>query len=236
MLAPPEIHREFGDLPADGALIVDPTGREPLISSIAESGGSIVTAGRPLKHREQISGWVDNDLPALTVRVLDHLYEQGYRSPAILTGPRNRSYSADTINAYKRWTARKEIEPMVTAVRGNPTADLAIKAAREMLSGRSRPDSIYASFDVFALGAMRVAAEFGIGVPDELGIVATVDSEALRTASTPLTAAENHPRMIGAEAMRLLVAVIRGEEEPPVKGLIPAELKVRDSTSRNRRA
>jgi DNA-binding LacI/PurR family transcriptional regulator len=233
MLAPPEIHREFINLPADGALIVDPTGREPLITSIAESGGTIVTAGRPLKHKEHISGWVDNDLPTLTVRVLDHLYEQGYRRPAILTGPRNRSYSADTINAYNQWSAEKGIEPIVAAVRGNPTADLAIKAARELLSRSVRPDSIYASFDVFALGAMRVAAELGIGVPDELGIVATVDSEALRSASTPLTAIENHPRMIGAEAMRLLIGVIRGDEEPPVKGVIQGELKVRESTSRN---
>jgi DNA-binding LacI/PurR family transcriptional regulator len=233
MLAPPEIHREFINLPADGALIVDPTGREPLITSIAESGGTIVTAGRPLKHKEHISGWVDNDLPTLTVRVLDHLYEQGYRRPAILTGPRNRSYSADTINAYNQWSAEKGIEPIVAAVRGNPTADLAIKAARELLSRSVRPDSIYASFDVFALGAMRVAAELGIGVPDELGIVATVDSEALRSASTPLTAIENHPRMIGAEAMRLLIGVIRGDEEPPVKGVIQGELKVRESTFRN---
>jgi DNA-binding LacI/PurR family transcriptional regulator len=232
MLAPAEIHREFPNLPADGAIVVDPTGAEPLIKSIAENGGSIVTAGRPLKNREHVSGWVDNDLPALTLVVLDHLYEQGYRRPAILTGPKNRSYSADTINSYNRWTAEKGIEPIVEAVRGNPTAELAIKAARALLGGPDPPDSIYATFDVFALGALRAARDLGLKVPDELGIVATVDCEALRTASIPLTAIETHPRVIGAEAMSLLIGVIQGEEEPPVSGIVPAELKVRESTSR----
>lgn len=232
MLTPPELHEGLADLQVDGALIVDPTGREPLIASIAEGGGAVVTAGRPLTHRDQIMGWVDNDLTALATLVLDHLGEEGYRRPAVMTGPKNRSYSADTIKAYNRWCAEAGIEPVVASMRGNPTAEMAIRASRALLESDDPPDSIYASFDVFALGAMRAADEMGIKVPEELGIVATVDSEALRSASIPLTAIETHPRRIGAESIRLLISLITGELEAPQSVTVPAELKIRRSTSR----
>lgn len=232
VLTPPELHEGVADLQVDGALIVDPTGREPLIASIAEGGGSIVTAGRPLTHRDQIMGWVDNDLPSLATLVLDHLGDEGYRRPAVMTGPKNRSYSADTISAYNRWCTEAGIEPMVASMRGNPTAEMAIEASRELLDTDDPPDAIYANFDVFALGALRAADEMGIKVPDELGIVATVDSEALRSASIPLTAIETHPRRIGAEAIRLLVDLVIGETKPPQSVTVPAELKIRRSTSR----
>jgi DNA-binding LacI/PurR family transcriptional regulator len=233
MLAPPELHREFGELPADGAVIIDPTGSEPLLHSIAENGGVVVTAGRPLKDSDPVTGWVDNDLPAVTIEVMDHLKAQGYVRPGVLTGPKNRSYSADTITAYNQWAAERGIKASVTALRGNPTAELAIRKAKELLSGEDPPDAIYTSFDVFALGILRAADELGIKVPEELGIVATVDSEALRSASVPLTAIENHPRQIGSEAIELLVGLIRGEREGPAVVTIPAELKVRASTMRN---
>jgi len=232
ILTPPDVTRRFTQMPADGALIIDPTGDEPLLEAVAEAGGVVVTAGRPLTERAGVSGWVDNDLPTLTIEVMDHLEEMGYERPALVTGGKERSYASDTITAYQRWMAERGREPMVEVVRANPTAEVAVKVVEEMLGREPRPDSIYTSFDVFALGALRAAKAKGLDVPGDLGIVATVDSQAMRSSSPALTAIENHPATIGERAIRIMVGLLNDEVEPPVGEIIPAELQVRESTAR----
>lgn len=232
ILTPPDVTRRFTQMPADGALILDPTGSEPLLETVSEAGGIVVTAGRPLLNRDRVAGWVDNDLPTLTIEVLDHLEKMGYERPALITGSKERSYAADTINAYERWVAERGKESIVEVVRDNPTADVAMSTARSLLERSPRPDSIYASFDVFALGALRVAKSMGLDVPGDLGIVATVDSQGMRSASPALTAIENHPAKLGQSAIKMLVGLLNGDIEPPVGEIIPAELQIRESTAR----
>lgn len=233
ILTPPDVTRRFTQMPADGAVIVDPTGDEPLLETITEAGGVVVTAGRPMSHQTDVAGWVDNDLPALTIEVMDHLAEMGYERPAIVTGGRDRSYAADTIAAYEEWMAERDREPVVEVVRANPTTEVAMEVVEEMLSRSPRPDSIYASFDVFALGALKVARSMGLDVPRDLGIVATVDSQAMRSSSPSLTALENRPARIGQRAIQILVGLLNGEIDSPASDVIPAELQVRESTARN---
>lgn len=232
ILTPPDVTRRFTQMPADGAVIIDPTGAEPLIETITEAGGVVVTAGRPLDNREAVSGWVDNDLPALTVQVMDHLAEMGYERPALVTGGRERSYATDTISSYERWMEERGKPPVVEVVRANPTIEVAVEAVEEMLDRTPRPDSIYASFDVFALGALKAAKAKGLDVPRDLGIVATVDSQAMRSSSPTLTALENQPGKIGERAIRILVGLLNGELEAPANDLIAAKLQVRESTAR----
>ena len=82
------------------------------------------------------------------------------------------------------------------------------------------------------IGALRVAGALGLKVPDDLGIVATVDSQGMRSATPTLTAIENHPRELGSRAIKMLVGLLNGEVKPPVGEIVPAELQVRESTSR----
>ncbi|MBK5233589.1 MAG: LacI family DNA-binding transcriptional regulator [Thermoleophilia bacterium] len=233
ILTPPDVTNKSIQLAADGALILDPTGDEPLMETVNEAGGIVVTAGRPMLNRSSVAGWVDNDLPTLTIEVLDHLESMGYEQPALITGSRERSYAADTIRAYERWVGERGKATNVVEVRDNPTADVAISTARQLLEREPRPDSIYASFDVFALGALRVANSMGLDVPNDLGIVATVDSQGLRSATPTLTAIENHPSELGAKAIRMLIGLLNGTIEPPVTEIVPAELQVRESTARS---
>ncbi len=233
ILTPPDVTRRFKQLPADGALILDPTGDEPLLEAVSEAGGVVVTAGRPLSNRDRVAGWVDNDLPTLTIEVMDHLEKMGYERPALITGAKERSYAADTINAYERWMGERGKEPMVEVVRANPTVDVAMKVAEDLLDRSPRPDSIYASFDVFALGALRYARSAGLDVPQDLGIVATVDSQGMRSATPALTAIKNNPATLGERAIKMLVGLLNGEVESPVGEIIPAQLQARESTARS---
>lgn len=232
ILTPPDVTHRFTDFPADGALILDPIGNEPLMDAVTESGGVVVTAGRPMINRKKVTGWVDNDLPTLTIEVLDHLESMGYERPALITGTMDRSYALDTITAYERWVGERGKDRIVEEVEANPTADVAMRTARNLLEREDRPDSIYTSFDVFALGALRVAGSLGLNVPDDLGIVATVDSQGMRSATPALTAIENYPKELGARAIKMLIGLLSGEVQGPIGEIVPAELQIRESTAR----
>lgn len=233
ILVPPDLNRRFPRVPADGAVILDPIGTEPLLESILDGGGTVVTTGRPLSSRQPVSGWVDNNLADLTVEVMDHLERVGYEQPALITGPEERSYAADTIDAYRDWMIARDKDPIIKVVRANPTVEVAMKAAHDLLDRIPRPDSIYASFDVFALGALRAADSIGLDVPQDLGIVATVDSQGMRSSSPTLTAIKNNPRILGKRAIEMLIELMTGEIVGPASEIIPTELQVRESTARS---
>lgn len=233
VLAAPDMRpRDIDAFAVDGAIVVDPTGDEPLLTTLAGRGAPVITTGRVLGE-SATSGWVDNDLRKAALRVLDHFVEAGYERPAILTGPLTRSYAADTVDAYEQWARERGIEPVSVAVRTGMSAAAAMRAADALLSRRRRPDAVYAMLDVLALATLHVARRRGLSVPGDLGIAAAFDSEVLRWADPPLTAFDLHPARIGREAVELLTAVLAGRELESRSVTIPARLITRASTERS---
>lgn len=233
LAAPGMRPRDIDGFAVDGAIVVDPTGEEPLLTELARRGAPVVTTGRVL-HDDVTRGWVDNDLRKAATRVLDHFLEAGYERPAILAGPLTRSYAADTVAAYEQWTAEHGIEPISVAVPAGMSAASAIRAAEALLSRRRPPDAVYAMLDVLALATLHVARRQGIAVPGELGIAAAFDSEVLRWADPPMTAFNLHPARIGREAVELLTAVLADPSQAPRSVTVPARLIPRASTARPR--
>ncbi|MBB4662246.1 LacI family DNA-binding transcriptional regulator [Conexibacter arvalis] len=233
VLAAPDMRpRDIDAFAVDGAIVVDPTGEEPLLTTLAQRGAPVVTTGRVL-GAGQTSGWVDNDLRKAATRVLDHFGDAGYERPAILTGPLTRSYAADTVETYERWARERGIEPISVAVRSGMSAAAAMRAAEALLSRRDRPDAVYAMLDVLALATAHVARRRGLSVPGDLGIAAAFDSEVLRWADPPLTAFDLHPARIGREAVALLTAVLADPTRAGRSVTVPAKLISRASTARS---
>jgi DNA-binding LacI/PurR family transcriptional regulator len=232
MLVPSGDALDVASFPIDGALIIDPTGDETLLKSAADSDAAILAVGRVLG--DDSVPWVDNDHVHLTLRMLDHLERMGYERPALLTGLESQSYAADALVAYRRWTDRRGLEPITASVSGAPTVAAGMRAARRLLRRKRAPDAIHASFDVLALGALAVARELCLRVPEDLGIAGAVDSYALRTANPPVTGFDLNAAQIGRSAISLLVDSIDADgEDTPVPVIIDAKLNRRRSTKRN---
>lgn len=232
VLAPPDLtSRSIEQLAVDGAIVVDPTGEEALLRFLSAGGAPVVTVGRALRGAPDLA-WVDNDHRRATARVLDHFADMGYERPALLTGGMRRSYAHDSVEAYRAWVAERGLEPIVARVRGIPTFAAGFQAAASLLDGPARPDAIHATLDALALGALRAAHAAGLRVPEDLGIAAAVDSDALRSTAPPLTAVQLHARRIGREAVRLLTDMLGGEAPEERSVTVPARLVSRDSTRR----
>ena len=93
------------------------------------------------------------------------------------------------------------------------------------------PTAIFAANDDMAAGVVRVADRLGIKVPDELS-VAGCDDVALAQLINPALTTINQPlaSMAGA-AVNSLIESIRSKEEASGTEILPADIRVRDSTA-----
>jgi DNA-binding LacI/PurR family transcriptional regulator len=208
----------------DAAVLVDPISNDPFVRAVIERAFPYVSIGRVLGMTSDY--WVDNDHHAVCERVLSHLAERGYVRPALLTVPFELSYVVDYSTGFRSAAGSK-----ASIVVARDLTDLAAQeAAAEALASREPPDAFFCIHDRLAVGALLAAAEAGVAVPAELGVVGVGDSLASHT-HPGLTSVRVFPERSGAAALDLLDAVLRGAE-PELPVLVEAQLVRRESTRR----
>lgn len=103
--------------------------------------------------------------------------------------------------------------------------------AVELLSQQDKPDVIFFANDHMAVGGLSAAAELGLNVPTDIGVVgfnALPITEVLRQ---PLTTVRTPRRHIGELAARKMISKIRGVE-PQGTTTLPTRIEV-GATTRN---
>lgn len=103
---------------------------------------------------------------------VEHLLELGHRRIACIAGPRETAVASERYEGYcQAMKAAKLTWGAKTTEHGTFDYDAGYKGATALLKRDPRPTAIFASSDQQAVGAMRAAADNGLGVPQELSVV-----------------------------------------------------------------
>ncbi len=105
------------------------------------------------------------------------------------------------------------------------------EVAIEMLSADNRPTAVFAANDVSAIAILQVAAELGLEVPRELSIVGFDDIPEATRLPVPLTTVRQPMGRLGAAAVQMLLALMRGETPPATHLRLPTKLVARQTTA-----
>jgi DNA-binding LacI/PurR family transcriptional regulator len=210
----------------DGAILIDPVPGDAFVEAVITNEMPAVSLGRVEGHPEKLS--VDHDHALALKEVFEHLRLQGYERPAMLSLAAEMSYVADMDAAFERLAPPGA--PCLSATEFSERSGYEL--AQELLEGPGRPDAIFCVNDILAAGAARAAADLGMLVPDELGIVGVGDSVRAREAVTPLTSIRVFPELAGTLLLELIEVLLASGEQPDPPDPLPAELVVRQSTSR----
>ncbi|MFT4027005.1 MAG: LacI family DNA-binding transcriptional regulator [Novosphingobium sp.] len=163
-------------------------------------------------------------------QIAQHLIDQGYRKIGFISGREDSVTNREREAAFTAQLLSAGMPPPERVV-GHFERQAGMAAARELLSGKSRPDAIFCANDVMALGAIEVArSEFGLKVGREVGIAGFDDIEMSDWPSFQLTTY--------SQPIQQLVDVVSDILLDPERAaaaetkVVSGELKIRASTRR----
>jgi DNA-binding LacI/PurR family transcriptional regulator len=163
---------------------------------------------------------VRQDVSAGVHELVAHLVSLGHRRFAHVAGPSRFVHAVHRVEAWREALVAAGCDPGVL-VEADFTYDGGRRAAAELLGGGGtgrddrgdrgdRPTAVFCANDLAAIGFMAEADARGVRVPEDISVAGFDGIELgayVRPALTTLTTA---PRLLGAEAARLLLAAVEG--------------------------
>ena len=145
-----------------------------------------------------------------------------------MAGPSQMHHTTARTEAFHRTASDMGVED-VRVVHAEYSDELGAVVTRTLLESSPRPTAVVYDNDVMAVAGLGVATELGMAVPGDVSLLAWDDSALCRMTHPPLSAMSRDVTRFGAQAGRLLLRIVDGEDVGPVVG-DPATLAVRGST------
>lgn len=233
---PGGVDRFLEELPyrkrVDGLIVADAPFAAPELERVGETGEALVTLGMLVPGIPGVS--VDN--VAVGRIATEHLLGLGHRRIAIIGGleddPFHFSIPRERYRGYHEAleAAGVEADPAL-AVPGHFSADGGAEAMHILLERVRPPTAVFACSDEMAIGAMQVARDAGLGVPEDLSVIG-VDGHDL-SAYVGLTTIEQDVTGQGEKVAELMLDRLRGDQDPGEEAHVvrPTRLVVRRTTA-----
>ncbi|MCL3862329.1 LacI family DNA-binding transcriptional regulator [Actinotalea sp. K2] len=210
--------RWWSERRVDGVFVVDIRVADDRIGLLTELRLPAVVVGDPEHAGSLPSVWSD-DVRAVEEAVR-HLAELGHRRLARVGGLENLVHTRLRAEAFDRVAQELGLDAAVQ-VSTDYTLDGGTAATRALLTSSDPPTAVVFDNDLMALGAMHVAGELGLRVPQDLSILAWDDSPLCRLTSPPLSAMSRDVAEYGRAAAVLLLATLDGSGPRVVRSAVP---------------
>jgi DNA-binding LacI/PurR family transcriptional regulator len=189
---------------------------------VVRLGGRLVQRGVDLVHSDDEGG---------AAEATRHLLGCGYRRIAFVCGPDAEGPAAERVAGYRAALTDAGVAPDQALVAHTHFSRAGgAKGVARLLELAEPPDAVLCANDVMAIGALDVAAQRGLRVPEDLAVMGFDDIDAAGMVSPGLTTMANPAREIGqATAVRLLERLRGAAGEPSTELVVPARLIRRQS-------
>ncbi len=161
-----------------------------------------------------------------------HLVEQGCKSIVYLGGPASLLINQKRYEGYKNALESEDLcfdKALVYDVEEGSIEE-GRQAARSFLTLSPRPDGLFATADLLAIGAMREIKKAGLRIPQDMAIVGFSNWEIAELCEPTLTSVFQPGKEMGARATELLLDRIDNLEGDPQIQVLETELIIRASS------
>jgi LacI family transcriptional regulator len=216
----------------DGFITTPPCDQDDFVAELMTTYKIPLVQINPLNRSDAIPCVLPDDLRGAQLAV-KHLIELGHRRIACLMGPRNMRASFDRFEGYRMSLEAAGISFDPARVQDSEfTYDGGYTAMQLLLALQPPPTAIYAANDEAAYGVLFAAQERGLRVPAQLSVCGHEDLVYSKTIWPGLTTIHQPTDEITEHAVRLLIALLKGQEIGPAQCILPAHLVARGSTAR----
>ena len=163
-------------------------------------------------------------------RAVEYLVHLGHRRVAFVANQRSHRSNLDRLTSYQQVLVANDI-PVDKAliVESDGTLQGGGAAARILLSRSPPPTAVFCFNDMMAIGALGALHQAEARVPEEMSVVGFDDVELAAHCYPPLTTVRQPTDQMGQRLMRMLLALIEGQEDVKPE-ILPDELVIREST------
>ncbi|WP_420596101.1 LacI family DNA-binding transcriptional regulator [Deinococcus sp.] len=215
-----------GHLP-QGLIVVPTSGTRAHLDALPHL--PVVELDRVSGHPQSSSVTVDNIGGAYVAT--RHLIELGHRQIGMIVGEQSISTAVERREGFVRALTEAGLESRPDwLLPGHHREDDGHRAARQMLTPANRPTALFIGNNEMTVGAVLVARELGLRIPDDLTIVGFDDSRWAQTMFPPLTVVAQPAYELGTRACEQLLLQFGTDKRDPVHVQLPTELIIRHST------
>lgn len=228
----PSVEKLVMEKKVDGLILPPSTVTKKLISKLLELDFPYVVLGEPHIFKME-SSWVDvNNIQGGELGV-SHLVREGYKRIAFISGNPKTVFSRNRLAGYQRGleNAGMQAEERLQLV-CEPNSEGSREAAVKILKGPDAPDAFICSDNIISFGVLGAAAELGLRVPDQLGVVTFDNFPIAEYTTPPLTAIDVDTFSLGEQAAGILLKKILRDKDLNQQILISTRLIERKSTHR----
>lgn len=214
-------------------VLVNPIGSIPSrLSRLRDRGSGVVLVDRTAKVSDYSSVAVD-DVRGGQIAV-EHLLGLGAQNIAMVNGPTALRQCSDRRRGARRALSNADRAPddLTEIVSPIMTIHAGVSAVDQILALDTRPDAIFCTNDLLAIGVTRALAQAGHTVPDEIAVMGYDDVDLAAEAPVPLTSIGQPKYELGHVATELLLKEIpAGSEAKHERVVFQPQLTIRASTT-----
>ncbi len=165
------------------------------------------------------------------VKAMEHLIQRGYQKIGLIAGKFSSYVYFERYNAYIDVLKKNGIKVDYRFVQSiEPTVEDACGCVSTLLSMPDRPDALFCTNDMIAVGAIKAAIRMGMRIPQDIAIVGYDASHISRLIEPELTTVKVDTESMGQWAAKTLIALMRGEPVERTDFEASTELIIRKTT------
>jgi DNA-binding LacI/PurR family transcriptional regulator len=204
----------------DGALVVSHHRDDRLAEHLADIGLPCVFGGRPWTGGDRVA-YVDVDNTAGERQATEVLLARGCTRIGTIAGPPDMTAAVDRLEGWRQAMAAAGL-PDAAVEHGDFTEDSGDRAARALMARHPGLDGLVVANDLMAVGALRVLAELGRRVPDDVAVVGFDDLGIGERTTPTLTTVRQPVEEMAERATRLLLELVDSADGgQPARVVVP---------------
>jgi DNA-binding LacI/PurR family transcriptional regulator len=164
---------------------------------------------------------------------IEHLIQLGHRRIGLVAAPQTTMAGQERLLAARATLRRHHLahEDELVAVADSFSEASGYRAARRLLLDGEPLTALFCANDLIALGAIRLAREIGLSVPNDLSVVGFNDIPQSELFDPPLTTVNVPQEEMGVLAAAILIDALEGKHLSRRHVMLETELVVRGSTA-----
>ncbi len=194
----------------DGVILMAPQMHKEIYEMIKKSSRPIVLLNAFSDLKNVVNFKINNFQGAYDM--VQHLIKKHkYKKIAFIQGPSDNSDAVERFQGYYQALIdhkKKVNESMI--IPGDFSVEAGNKGLRDLMKLKYKPDAIFASNDMMAVGAYKAAHELKISIPGDVAIVGFDDIYLSQFLNPRLTTVHVPMEDLGGKAVKYLLGIING--------------------------